>query len=241
MAYLRAAEALAPVGVPLDTACREYADAVGLLNGKASLAEASRFFMKTHNVQLPVIETAQAIDEMLAQAKADAKSSGRLHQLRTYLDRFKEAFTGNVADVTSATIQGFLAAMVASDRTKKNCRDVLRSFFKWCAARGYLAKTAPDDLLEHVSNYRGKKIGKIEIFTPEEMGRLIDKADDRLLPYLVIAGFAGLRAEEIKRLDWPEVDLADGFLEVTADKSKTDTRRLALAPPPPAILNQPIE
>jgi len=226
MTYLRATEALAPIGVPMDTACREYAESFQLLNGRGSVVEAVRYYLKTHNVQLPTIDTAKAVEEMLAQSQADGKSPERIHQLRTYLERFKEAFTGNLADVTSSTIQGFLTAMSASERTKKNCRDVLRTFFKWCAARGYLTRTGPDDLMEHVPNYRNKRVGKIAIFTPEEIGRLIEKADDRLLPYLVIGAFAGLRGEEMKRLDWSEIDLADGFIEVTADKSKTDTRRL---------------
>src|SRR5665213_2981738 len=226
MTYLRATEALVPLNTDLDTACREYAEAIQLLSGRGSLVEAARFYAKTHNVELPEIDTVKAVEEMLAQARADGKSQERLHQLRTYLDRFKADFNGNVTDVTSATIQGFLTAMKASERTKKNCRDVLRAFFKWCAARGYLSKTAPDDLMEHVPVYRNKRVGKIEIFTPEQMSALVEKADHRLLPYLVIGAFAGLRGEEIKRLDWSEIDLADGFIEVAADKAKTDTRRL---------------
>jgi integrase len=226
MTYLRATEALASVNMDLDTACREYAEAIQILSGRGSLVEAARFFAKTHNVELPAIDTGKAVEEMLAQSQADGKSQERLHQLRTYLDRFKDNFNGNVADITSATIQGFLTAMKCSERTKKNCRDVLRAFFKWSAMRGFLAKTAPDDLMEHVQTYRNKRIGKIEIFTPEEMSRLVEKAEARLLPYLVIGAFAGLRGEEIKRLDWSEIDLADGFIEVAADKAKTDTRRL---------------
>jgi integrase len=226
MTYLRATEALAIVNTALDTACREYVEAIQILSGKGSLVEATRFFAKTHNVELPGMDIDKAVGEMLAQAQADGKSQERLHQLRTYLDRFKDNFNGNVADITSATVQGFLTAMNCSERTKKNCRDVLRAFFKWCAMRGFLAKTAPDDLMEHVQTYRNKRIGKIQIFTPDEMGRLVEKAEDRLLPYLVIGAFAGLRGEEIKRLDWAEIDLADGFIEVAADKSKTDTRRL---------------
>lgn len=226
MTYLRATEALAPLNATLDTACREYAEAIQILSGQGSLVEAARFYAKTHNVELPAIDTAKAVEAMLAQAKADGKSQERLHQLRTYLDRFKTDFNGNVADITSATIQGFLTAMNTSERTKKNCRDVLRAFFKWCAASGYLAKTAPDDLMEHVPTYRNKRIGRIEIFAPEQLTALLEKADSRLLPYLVIGAFAGLRGKEIKRLDWSEIDLADGFIEVAADKAKTDTRRL---------------
>jgi integrase len=226
MTYLRATEALAPLSAALDTACREYAEAIQILGGQGSLVEAARFYTKTHNVELPSIDTAKAVEAMLAQAKADGKSRERLHQLRTYLDRFKTDFNGNVADITSATIQGFLTAMNTSERTKKNCRDVLRAFFKWCAASGYLARTAPDDLMERVPVYRNKRIGRIEIFAPEQLTALLGKADSRLLPYLVIGAFAGLRGEEIKRLDWSEIDLADGFIEVAADKAKTDTRRL---------------
>jgi integrase len=226
MTYLRAVEALVPLNIALDTACREYAEAIQFLSGRGSLMEAARFYAKTHNVELPAVDTGKAVEEMLAQAEADGKSQARLHQLRTYLDRFKADFNGNVDDIASATIQGFLTAMKAGERTKKNCRDVLRTFFKWCAMRGYLAKTAPDDLMEHVQTYRNKRIGKIEIFTPEEMRKLVEKAEARLLPYLVIGAFAGLRGEEIKRLDWSEIDLADGFIEVAADKAKTDTRRL---------------
>ena len=36
----------------------------------------------------------------------------------------------------------------------------------------------------------------------------------------------GLRRSEVHRLDWAEVDLKGGFVEVTAKKSKTRSRRL---------------
>ena len=41
-----------------------------------------------------------------------------------------------------------------------------------------------------------------------------------VLPLLAIGAFAGLRDAEIKRLDWSEVDLARGFIEVKAAKQK---------------------
>ncbi len=43
---------------------------------------------------------------------------------------------------------------------------------------------------------------------------------------LVIGAFAGLRDAEIKRLDWSEVDLVGGHLEVKAGKAKSARRRL---------------
>ena len=43
---------------------------------------------------------------------------------------------------------------------------------------------------------------------------------------LAIGAFAGLRDAEIKRLDWSEVDLVRGHIEVKAKKAKSARRRL---------------
>src|SRR5262249_27537668 len=43
---------------------------------------------------------------------------------------------------------------------------------------------------------------------------------------LTIGAFAGLRDAEIKRLDWSEVDLARGYIEVQAAKAKSARRRI---------------
>ena len=86
------------------------------------------------------------------------------------------------------------------------------------------------NLVEGVQKY-SMKPGPIQIFTPSEIARLIENANAKLLPYIVIGAFAGLRGAEIQRLDWSEIDLVDGFIEVTSEKSKTDTRRLVPIPP----------
>jgi integrase len=48
---------------------------------------------------------------------------------------------------------------------------------------------------------------------------------------LAIGAFAGLRDAEIKRLDWSEVDLTRGFIEVTAAKAKSARRRIVAIQP----------
>jgi integrase len=51
------------------------------------------------------------------------------------------------------------------------------------------------------------------------------------VPYLAIGLFAGLRRAEIERLDWSEIDFESGLIEVTAQNSKTATRRLVTMQP----------
>jgi integrase len=68
-----------------------------------------------------------------------------------------------------------------------------------------------------------------EIFTVDELRALLEAAQrvaPDVLPALAIGAFAGLREAEIQRLDWSEVDLARGHIEVTAAKAKSARRRI---------------
>jgi hypothetical protein len=65
MTYLRATEALTGRNVPLDMACRDYAEAITILSGKTSVIEAARFYMAQHKVDLPRVDVSQAVEEMI--------------------------------------------------------------------------------------------------------------------------------------------------------------------------------
>jgi integrase len=228
MSFLRATEAASKVNVPIDTACREYADAIQILGGKASIAEACRDWVKRNAVTLPKITVSASAELLEKQADTDGKSNDRQKQLSAELDRLAKSFGTDVHTVTPGQIAAYLTALPFKERTKRNHRDTIRYFNKWLILRGYLAKGT--DWLEGVQNYSARKLGEIEIYAPDEMKTLLKKSDKRLVPFLAIGAFAGMRHAEIARLDWSEIELADGagesFIEVRADKAKTQTRRL---------------
>jgi integrase len=56
---------------------------------------------------------------------------------------------------------------------------------------------------------------------------------------LAIGAFAGLREAEIQRLDWIEIDLARGHIEVKAAKAKSARRRIVPVQPNLAAWLQP--
>lgn len=108
--------------------------------------------------------------------------------------------------------------------TQRYVRAILSSVFA-TAQRACLIETNPASLV---------KLAKARpllpsILSPEQAGSwlaCVALEAPSLLAGAAIALFAGLRASEVSRLDWREVRLARGFIEVTAAKSKTRTRRL---------------
>ncbi len=108
-------------------------------------------------------------------------------------------------------------------RSRNNFRRAIGTLINFAVSRGYLVKGTVE--IEDVAQAREEN-GEIEIFRPEEMAAVLKMADKRLIPFLAIGAFAGLRHAELQRLDWAEVRMEDGFIEVKANKAKTASRRL---------------
>lgn len=225
--YLRAIEAVKPCGVPLDVACARFAHVMKILEGVGTPEEAARAFARQHSKASPKITVPEAVRLYIESCARDGKSPARLHQIEYHCQRFGAAINDLVSAVTPGLVSQYLAGLAVSPRTRRNARAEIGAFCKWLVLHGYLERGT--DWLENVQNYAARS-GEIQIFSPEEMAKLLGAAPESLVPYLVLGGFCGLRQAEIQRLDWSEVDLADGFIEVKAGKSKTDVRRLVTIP-----------
>ena len=223
-AILDGGEGETKIALQIDEAVRIAADVLRLLAGRATPMEVTRDWLKRNAVALPRVTVAAAVEQMKKQAKTDGKSDLRLKQLANVLDRFAESFNREVHTLTPKLIADYLTGLALAERTRRNHRDVIGFFNRWLVLRGYLAKGT--DWLEGVKNYTARKLGQITTYTAAEMQRLIAAADDRILPMIVIGGFAGLRHAEIARLEWQDIDMEEGFIEVKAENAKTDTRRI---------------
>lgn len=225
-AYVRAMEMLKALGTPLELAVMQFVEAAKLLEG-ASLVEAVKFYLKHHSAKVPRKAVKEVVAELLEAKRADGLSEVYITDLTSRLKRFATAFECPIQMVLSAEIQDYLRGLKLSGRSKNNTRKAVSVLFSYAQSRGYLPKgmTEADDLPLAKENH-----GPVGIFTPTEMASLLEKAEPDLVPYLAIGAFAGLRAAEILRLDWQEVDLEGGHIEVKARKAKTASRRLVPVP-----------
>src|SRR5207302_1137342 len=120
-------------------------------------------------------------------------------------------------------VQRWLDGLKLAPQSAKNFRTVVGTLFGFAEARGYVFKGGnPVGDTERIS----ANGGAIEIFTPKEILALLKHAPKNFLPVLSIGAFAGLRAAEIERLEWKDIDLAGGFIHISADNAKTRSRRL---------------
>jgi integrase len=126
-----------------------------------------------------------------------------------------------VASITSQEIGAWILGLKRSPQTRVNYRRVVHNFFTFCVGRNY----APSNPLAGVARIKVTR-GEAGILRVGEATRLLAACPEDILPAVVIGLFGGLRAAEVARLDWQEVDLERRHIEVKAAKAKTAQRRL---------------
>ena len=220
--YKRATEALSPLGLALDTAALDIANARKLIGNKP-LSELAQFYLRHSTHQITDKTPAEVAKELISQKLTDGMSKRYCEDLRYRLNRFADQFECPISSLHPALIQKFLNELKLSARSVNNFRKSLKTLFEFARSRKYMPKDL--DPMEGISKQR--EHSTLEIFTPEEMSALLSAAASKSLLPLVLGGFAGLRSAEIERLDWSQIRLsAEPHLIVNANQAKTRSRRL---------------
>ena len=221
--YGRGIELLRPTGLSLEMACAIVAKGVEIL-GSDRILEACNYFKEHGADQIIPRQMSEVVTELIAHREAAKKSDRYVADLRARLNNFAESFAVDIASISTADVQGWLDGLELSPRSTKNFRGALSTLFKYAEARQYIGKASnPVSGTEQVFTNGG---GTIEIYSPSEMLDLLKNAPKKFVPFLAIGAFAGLRAAEIERIEFKDIDLAGGFIHVAASKAKTRSRRL---------------
>jgi integrase len=222
LVYGQALESVRETGVALNAAAREYSEAWKHLDG-VSLVDAAKFYARHQGRGIKRKPVSQAVDEIIASKEAQGVSVVYLNDLRYRLGAFADRFQCDLVSLSRDDVRGFFDRLKLSPRSFNNYFTCLKTFFAFATDRNWLSKEA--DLLASVKRRKERK-SPVEIFTPTEMVSLLNQATPEVARCLALGAFAGLRSEEILRLEWADVMLRPGFIEVAAHKAKTAARRL---------------
>lgn len=187
-----------------------------------TLKDATDHFIEFLEASAKSCAVTKLVAELLAAKTADGASKAHLDDLRFRLNGFAQTFgEQNAATVTTAQIDDWLRGLELSPQSRNNYRTVINNLFNFAVSRGY-AVANPVERAAKAKVTRGAP----EILTCTQTVSLLNACEADTLPYIAISLFAGLRAAEIQRLDWTEVDLDGGHIEVKGAKAKTGARRL---------------
>jgi site-specific recombinase XerD len=166
----------------------------------------------------------EAIDKMIAEKEEENLRERSVRDLRNRLNIFAQTFgEQNVAEVTQTDVERWLRDLVGisdksaeglSVRSKKNYLISVRTFFNWAIAKDYRSADNP------ATKISTPKIDweAPSILTAAEAKQLLVAAqteqEGRLLASVALGLFAGIRSNEIMRLDWSAIDLKEGILTV---------------------------
>jgi integrase len=162
----------------------------------------------------PVLTVADAVDSWVA--RSHDKSTAYQRQLRLITGHLCAEFgRKDLASVDHRQLEAWLLGLPGGETYRINHYRVTRRFFEWCV-----------DWLEAIPRNPMKKVGRpadiegreVAILQPEDMGKVLAVAAGRLLAWVALGGFAGLRSEEILRLDWADVDWKAGEIFVRQPK-----------------------
>lgn len=226
--YSRCKELLVGTKLNLLDVVTTAIEAEKLLQGRAGVIEVVRAYAKTTPLKEPNITVMEAVNRFLAFKKAEGEVGELyLRDLRIRLRKFAESFQGPLSTVTPGELNEYVFRQGNSSRTRKNVRTTINTLYAYARAEGFVAKDHPG-----VPQPGKKRVERcnVQVFTPDEMQKLLAAAKPEVAVPLALTAFAGIRAAEVKRLDWERINLAEGHIEIIAKIAKTGIRRLAPIP-----------
>ena len=171
------------------------------------------------------VTVAQLANEVVEAKRKDGRAPSYVYDLNLKLSRFCRDFGDRpVAAVTVEEIDKWLRDLDYSPKSRTDYRANVGVLFSQAERLGIIdrnpvLRTAKPELVD----------APPEIFTAEELRSLLEEATrvaPDVVPMLAIGAFAGVRDAEIKRLDWHEIDLGRGHIEIKAAKAKSARRRI---------------
>ena len=208
-------------------ALHQFFEAKRLLAGKATtVPDAVRGYLKVQQrAKLEEVSFPELVEKYIVWVKAQ-KSRRYSLDMRARLRTAAKTFKKNVADIKTADIDEWLQGMKKlSGRTKNNYRTAVRTLFRYARDKNYLPRQEKTEA--EFTNRHAEDPTDIEIYTVAQIKTLLTHITPRMVPFVALGAFAGLRSAEITRLEWKHVRFDTNVIVVPVTVAKTSNHRLA--------------
>lgn len=233
-AYEAAKARIAQLGMELPGAMAEFAEARQYLPANVSLVTAAKEYLRRNPGEHSAPDLDTIIVEFLEAKRRAGRSDRYLNDLDYRLERFRTAFRMPISSVTVPLVERWLESLNVGPRSRSNFLTCLTTLFSFCERRKWIAKGSID--LSEIE--RGRSEGQIEVFTPEELRQILAASSPRMVAFIALGAFAGIRSAEICRLRWR--DIGPDYVEVRAANAKTRSRRIVPIQPVLASWLEPL-
>lgn len=235
-AYRTVSTMLSEEGLGFEIAVRDLVEAYKLVK-PVPLVQVAQAYREQILRPVQHRKVSEVVPELLEARKF--RSPRHVQTLRNDLARFVVAYGDRkIATIRSPEIESWLDAIEGNPRTRLNILGSLTNLYNFAQRREYLPRNISNEA-DYVdrAKYQDGEIHRPRVFNPEQMKKLLDACPARLVPLVVLAGFCGVRRDEILRLDWRDVfgkgeETLAGHVTVWADQAKTKRRRI-----PPLLPN----
>jgi integrase len=165
------------------------------------------------------------IEERTQEVERNELQPASLVDIQHFLKRFSREFGDRAVDrVTAGEIDHFLDGMKGI-ANRRSHRLYISAFFNWAVAQGQLALN-PVKLTRRVT----KRSQAPKRYSVAEVEQIMNAAPSKLVPYLALGLFSGMRSSEILKLQWCDVDFDQEEIRVLADHLGAQGRIVRLKP-----------
>lgn len=193
------------------------------------LAAVEHWLRNGREVQPEIVYFGDALDQFLTWVNQTPTLRDRTKKnLRNRLEHFRLRVGHRaVYQITPDDVDRFLNSRQVSQRSRANDRLVLSRLMSWCMERPRCwIKSNPVAVVK-------VEVGELEeptILTVAQAEALLRAAQEtdggRMVPYLAVGLFAGIRNAELGRLTWEQFNLADGTVRLEGRQTKPGKARV---------------
>ena len=196
--------------------------------GEYPLPLAIRFFLENYHEPVNQITVKNAFTEFIAAKKLAGLRPASIKALDCRVGFLNKKFGDKlVSEILPAHVNEAIAQPGVTEATKQDNRRSTSSFFSWCIAKEYCV-TNPAKKTSRTRSTTDDT--EPAILTLAEVRKLLMAARDfkngKLVPYVALSLFSGIRPTELARISWEHIDLDAGTVTIGAKLAKMRQRRI---------------